>query len=319
MDNESTALSRRKLVALSAAGGAAALMGAGSTAQAAPVGTGPTANRAMKADGTDGEPSSPRIGSAAIGGYTYIHRSFSDFYPVYGGAITWTPYGVWGSSSNSELVATCDLPPGAFVRDIEWYFSSTVTGTLGGAWLWTTGSASFTPIALTSVTGTASAGLRAQRTVVPSGTYGPYANGARLMLDVYTNANRVINGVRVGYTQMPAGAVMLAAPLRVYDSRSGAKIGNGQTRIHSLASWIPAGATAAIVNMHITSGEHSGGLAVYNTGSSLPAGHSLYWSGLTTAHEMHVKLPSDRKIKVTARGVTGFKTHYMIDVVGYIA
>ena len=319
MELENNALSRRGLVALGGAVGGAALLGATGaiTAQAAPAPGAGGGIAPHDANSPMSEPGGlPRIGSPLIGGYTYVYRNFYDFTPWENGARTFNGYGAYGS--DGTLRTMFDAPPGAILRDMEWYFSATTTGSVY-AGIWTTGAAYLNVLANASVAAGA-AGLRALRTVVPSSSYGPYSPGTRLAaFAAGTSATFLINGVRLGFSMYPAGATMLATPTRVYDSRSGAKIGNGQTRIHSLASWIPAGATAAIVNVHITSGEKSGGLAVYNTGLPLPSGHSLYWSGLTVAHETHVKLPSDRKIKVTARGVTGFRTHYMIDVIGYIA
>ena len=149
---------------------------------------------------------------------------------------------------------------------------------------------------------------------------GPYAPGSRLFLGVNnTSTNTRVNGVRVGYTRAPDVMVLLDKPVRAYDSRTGggAKIGNGQTRIHSLAAHLPAGATAAIVNLTVAAGEKSGGLALYSAGTTAPAGSALYWTSATVSSELHSKVTSDRRIKVTMRGVPGSKCHYFYDVVGY--
>jgi len=320
MENENFPLSRRSMVALTGALGGGALLGAAGAATAHASGN-PGSGLGARNDDVrtvDGQPASPRINSAPIGGYTYKFSNWIDFHSLDGGARAWSNEGAYSTAGTGQWLATVDLPPGAILRDVEWYFSATA-GIQLASWIWTTGSANIVPVHIMTGAATASLTLHAQRGVLTSSTYGPYTHGAKLVHYTITDSTRRLNGVRAGFSMLPAGATMLATPTRVYDSRSGAKIGNGQTRIHSLASWIPAGATAAIINLHITSGEKSGGLVAYNTGSPLPSMHSLYWSGATNTHEMHVKLPSDRKIKVTARGITGFRSHYMIDVVGYIA
>ncbi len=252
MELENNALSRRGLVALGGAVGGAALLGATGaiTAQAAPAPGAGGGIAPHDANSPMSEPGGlPRIGSPLIGGYTYVYRNFYDFTPWENGARTFNGYGAYGS--DGTLRTMFDAPPGAILRDMEWYFSATTTGSVY-AGIWTTGAAYLNVLANASVAAGA-AGLRALRTVVPSSSYGPYSPGTRLAaFAAGTSATFLINGVRLGFSMYPAGATMLATPTRVYDSRSGAKIGNGQTRIHSLASWIPAGATAAIVNVHIT-------------------------------------------------------------------
>ena len=318
--DDTTGLSRRKMVALGAFGGlgGAALAGAAAapTAHAAGgPGTGP-AKRTTKA--LDGEPSAPRIGSAPIGGYTYLHRSYMDFQPFTGGSWTYSGSGIWCSQGSGQLGSGVDLPPGAYLRDIEFYVAGSTTSTVA-AYFWTTGSASVGILGSLSIPSTGDA-LVARRLVIPSTMTGPYTLGARLLVWATTSATFRINGARVGLSSMPTGTTMLATPTRVIDSRSTTKIGNGQTRIHDLSSRIPAGATSAILNVSVTSGEKSGGIAVYNPGSTVPSGSAIYYNGgATLSNELHVKLPSDRKIKITNRGVSGCKTHYFMDLVGYTA
>lgn len=307
MDNE---LSRRKMVALGTLGGGAALLGTGGSAAVA----GPPVPGAAMIPFAD--PGGPRIGSPLIGGYKYVYCSWMDFNPYQSAMKENNGRGAYTTPS-ANLACAVDLPPGAVLRDIEWYMEVDYDTNIY-AFVWTTGKL-FGAVAHSS-SFPAGANLRAFRTTVPATGNGPYATGAKLALVTNTSPTQVINGARVGFTMEPAGSVLLPAPVRVYDSRSGAKIGNGQTRIHSLASWIPAGASAAILHLSITSGEKTGGLAAYNTGSSLPSGSLLYWNGSSTvSNEVHVKLPSDRKIKVTSRGATGCKAHYFIDLVGYTA
>ena len=265
-----------------------------------------------------GDPGGTRIGSALIGGYSYIYRNLYDFAPLDNTARTFADYGVY-KTGGGNLRAAIDAPFGAFLRDVEFYISATTSASIA-VYLWRTQTGYVTTLTSTSVPG-AGVGLRAVRLAIPDAYVGPYAPGSMIVTGVEnTSTTVIVNGIRAGFSSAPAGAVMLATPTRVIDSRSTTKIGNGQTRIHDLSSRIPAGATSAILNVSITSGEKSGGVAVYNPGSTVPSGSAIYYNGSATiSNELHVKLPSDRKIKITNRGVSGCKTHYFMDLVGYTA
>ena len=307
MDSE---ISRRKMVALGTLGGAALLGADGATAQAAEQ------DQQQHQQLAASDPGGPRLGSALIGGYSYVYRNYLDFFPVNNSGRTFAGNGAWGTTSD-ELRSTVELPFGAVLRDVEFYVASSNQVNLAVT-LWRTQTAQATVLASTTFPGTTVDTIRALRFTIPSDVCGPYAPGSRLIAAIgNTSSSTKINGLRVGFTRGPGGAVMLDKPVRAYDSRTGAKIGNGQTRIHSIASYVPAGATAAIVNLSVTSGEKSGGLAVYGAGTTVPTGSALYWTSATVSNELHTRVTSDRKVKVTMRGVTGSKCHYFFDVVGY--
>ena len=300
-------ISRRRMVALGTLGGAV-LLGADAV-------TGPAAG-AQEQQLAASDPGGPRLGSALIGGYSYVYRSYRDFFPLDNSARSFAGNGAWGTV-NGDLRTTVELPFGAVLRDLEFYVASSVEVQLS-ATLWRSQVAQATLLESVKVSGTTVDTIRAMRFTIPSDVCGPYAPGSQLYAGVgNTSSTTKINGVRVGYTRGPGGVVMLDKPVRAYDSRSGAKIGNGQTRIHSLASYVPAGATAAIVNLTVTGGEKSGGLAVYGAGTTVPTGSALYWTSATVSNELHTRVTSDRLVKVTMRGVTGSKCHYFFDVVGY--
>jgi hypothetical protein len=319
MDNQDQSVSRRGLVGIGALG-SAALLGATSAqhAQAAPPPDGPT--KALNGSSRSvplADPGGARIGSAPISGYSYAHRSFMDFDTLDLGARNWSDTGVYASSGSGEMGTTVDLPPGAVFRDMEWYFMSTLATKLE-AYLWTSGSARFQVVASMPVAAGSTA-LRAQRVVIPADHNGPYASGARLLLWAVTGSGVRINGARVGFTAGPAGSIMLPAPVRVYDSRSGAKIANGQTRTHNLSSWVPAAAVGAILSLTAVNGEGSGWLTVYANGAALPGTSSISWQANSIANEIHTALNADRQIKVNCGGGPTSKTHYLIDLVGYLA
>ena len=265
-----------------------------------------------------GDPGGTRIGSTLIGGYGYTYRSYFDFLPSDNTRLTYTDSGVWGTTQ-PVLRSPVDLPFGAVLRDVEFYVSGTGQVILSvDLWRSTYG----TPFNLYTMAHPGSAGgaMRAIRISVIDEWNGPYAAGSRLVLGINNSSPTVqLNGARVGYSRTPTGVVMLDKPVRAYDSRKGAKIGNGQTRIHSLASYLPSGATSAIVHLTATNGEKTGGLAVYNAGTTVPSGSALYWTSTTRSIQVHSGVTSAKQLKVTMRGVSGSKCHYFFDVVGYTA
>ena len=314
MQDDGTDLSRRRMVALGALGGAT-LLGGGAAGTF-------SADRAQAAEEDQskvsyGDPGGTRIGSALVGGYSYIYRQYYDFAPVDNTPVTYLDGGVF-STTDPKLYTAVELPFGALLWNIEFYVQTTVDVTLEAS-LWRTQTAATTPLTLAKVA-SKSSGVAAYGIGVPDTKRGPYAPGSMLVVGVNnTSASTRWNGVRIGYSREPAGVVLLDKPVRVYDTRTSGsgKIGNGQTRIHTLATHIPVGAVSAILNVSVTGGEKAGGLAVYNAGTTAPGGSALYWTSATVSTELHSKLTSDRKIKATMRGVVGAKCHYFIDVVGY--
>ena len=317
MQHDEQGLSRRRMVALAGLGGlGTAALTAATAAEAAA--DGPSIKSPQVADS---DPGGPRIGSAPIGAYSYVHRGFMDFQVYEGGTWVWTDKGIYtNGGDNGQIGTSVDLPAGAVLRDIEFYYAATTAGSFDVS-LWSTGKAQFTPITGGAAPATGDV-LKARRLLAPLTKNGPYALGARLILWAFTSPTFRVNGVRVGFTAAPTGAVLLPTPLRVYDSRTngGTKIGNGQTRIHNLSTWVPPIATAAILNLSVTSGEKNGGMAVYHADWAPPSGSSLYFNGSTTlSNEVHTRLTSDRRFKATMRGVSGSKCHYFVDLVGYTA
>ena len=314
-------LSRRRMVALGALGGLGGATLAGAAASEA-FAAGGGSDVASKTEGLDksgvalGDPGGPRLGSAPIGGYSYVYRSFYDFVPLDNSTRVYDSYGAY-KNGGGPLRATIDAPFGSLLRDMEFYLSSTAAVTVF-AYLWRSQTNTIYPLGSGSVPAGA-AGLRAVRFTIADANIGPYAPGSVIVAGLETSLSTQVNGVRAGFTSYPAGTTMLPAPTRVIDSRSTTKIGNGQTRIHDLSARIPAGASAAILNLSVTGGEKAGGIAVYNTGSAVPYGSAMYYSSAATiSSQLHVKLPSDRKVKVTNRGVVGCKAHYFMDLVGYV-
>lgn len=320
-------ISRRWLVrGLGAAGvaGAAALV-APTAASAAPSGVtrlpGPADGK--RRDAAPGNLPTP-IASAPLPGYTYVYLDMFDFTPEnFGNGRAWTLNGgtytpVGGSGM---MWATAQLPPGAIVGDTEWYFWSTQDNTELTTRVWVAGQPQFTSI-ISSVLVNAVAAVRAVRVVAPSTSNGPFPAGTKVAVGIrtYSDKSIVINGARIGYTMGPAGPVLLPAPVRLYDSRPGTKIGRLETRTHSLASRLPVGATGAILNITLTGTEKSGNLSVYSASAATPAASSINWSatGQAIANGVQTAVSGARAIKVTCGGTTGAQTDYLVDLVGYL-
>ncbi len=114
-----------------------------------------------------------------------------------------------------------------------------------------------------------------------------------------------------------AGALyLLAAPVRAYDSRnSGGLLAVNADRTVSLTSAIPAGATAAIINLTSTGYSGIGLFAVFSASVPYPGNSTLNYSlGDATATSATTAVSSARTIKIRCQGVTA---HAVVDVVGY--
>ncbi len=321
-----SAMTRRGLVrGLGVAGvaGAAALV-VPAAASAAPAAVtrlrGPADGK--RRDATPGS-LPPPIASAPRVGYTYVYLDMFDFTPDnFGNGRAWTLNGGTYTplGGNGVMWATAQLPPGAIVGDTEWYIYSTQDNTELMTRVWVAGQPQL-GTTISDVLVDADPSIRAVRVPAPSTSNGPFPAGTKVALGIrtYSDKSVVINGARIGYTMGPAGPVLLPAPVRLYDSRPGTKIGHAQTRTHSLASRLPVGATGAILDITVTGTEQNGFLTVYSASASTPGASSINWSaaGQTIANGVQTGVSSARAIKVTCGGA-GAKTDYLVDLVGYL-
>lgn len=126
---------------------------------------------------------------------------------------------------------------------------------------------------------------------------------------------------------------LLAAPVRVYDSRPGkAPVLGGDgaltnaTRVVSLATGfvgttvtpaVPAGATGALISLTIDSTVNGGFLAVFSNAVADVSSSNINWSasGQTVAVTTVSAVDATGKIKVKAGG--GGSTQVIVDVIGY--
>lgn len=260
------------------------------------------------------------LASAPQKGCHYAFTTMWDFSPEhYSSGRAWSPTGgVYAPSGvGDNLWATVDLPPGAILADVEWYLSATEAVAMMGR-LWVAGDAYLSVIVADGTLAAGTSQARATRIVVPQNTNGPFPHGTKLVLGLFTPATGTIsiNGARVGYKLAPTGQVLLPAPVRVYDSHHHKKIAAHGTRIHSLAAHLPIGATGALLNVTATGAERGGSLVVYSAAVPKPSTSSLHFAKQTPiANSVQSSVSATRAIKISSSA----KTHYIIDLVGYLA
>lgn len=118
----------------------------------------------------------------------------------------------------------------------------------------------------------------------------------------------------------------MAAPVRAFDSRSGqgyAESPNRTTRLTSteevvldldLPGGVPAGATAAIVNLTVTQGTTGGHITAFPADGSVPATSNLnYAAGQTVANLAVVPLDVNGQMRIRSHG----SPHVIVDVIGW--
>jgi hypothetical protein len=288
------------------------------------------------------------IASTPTAGVTYKFASYDDFFPEdFSIGRDWSANGgLFTPAGTGNMLATFDLPTGAVLTDIEWYLSnsSPTTAPNGGkatvfAKVWVAGQADWTTVISGTVVPSATPSIVAAKAAVPVAVNGPFPSGTKLIIGIVTNPvnipartpiptdpDIVINGVRVGYTLPSTGGsvVLLPAPVRAFDSRTGAnpgKIHGGQSASIPLSDQVPAGATAAIITLTLTDSDLSGWLTAYATGAALPPTSSVNWytSGQTVANTVVCAVSSpDRKMNIACGGASTSGANFLIDVVGYV-
>ena len=126
-----------------------------------------------------------------------------------------------------------------------------------------------------------------------------------------------------------AGAFhVLAAPVRVYDSRAGSppgnvvkgQLANGASRTFDArnnGSGVPAGATAVLVNLTVTQTSAQGFLSLFRNGIAWPGTSSINWDHAqqTTANSSVVALDKDGLGKAYVN--LGCACDFVVDVTGY--
>ncbi|GAB3757428.1 hypothetical protein [Microlunatus parietis] len=314
-------LSRRGLML--GAGAAAAVLGSaltGAQPAAAEPGDGKTAAGDPKNPSVLASPVTSSLGSAPQHGFTYKTVSMFDFTAEFASAQrAWGGYGTYTANAASPLWASVEIPAGSLIRDIEWYVrNSSANPVTALGRLWVAGSGSLTAT-VADVSIAVSTSITRTRVVVPAASYGPYPLSTRLNLGISTPSDGTIqiNGCRVGFSQGGAQLGLLPTPIRVYDSRSGAKFAAGETRTITLPSTLIQPGVAGIkANVIATATEASGHLKVFSAASALPSSSSVnYATADTIVNELTTTVSAARQIKV----YSSKKAHVVIDVTATIS
>ena len=115
-----------------------------------------------------------------------------------------------------------------------------------------------------------------------------------------------------------AGYVALSSPTRVLDSRNGTGTTQGLKRgrvVLDLSDRIPAGATAAVLNVTVTNPTATGFVVAYPDGNAKPGTSNVnVVAGQTQANEVVVGLPASRRVVLF---VDSTSAHLIADLVGF--
>jgi len=177
----------------------------------------------------------------------------------------------------------------------------------------------------------AGVGVKAQNNTGPSLMLVPQGLGSTLPAASSPGEFIVLNDGSLHYSYAPGEWINLApqglsfisvSPERAYDSRVSkggpGPLNPGASRDISLTSGgLPAGASAALINVTIVNTANSGYLTVYETGASVPNVSNINWyqSGQITANNATPSVSSAGEVTVLCGG-TG-ATDFLIDVFGY--
>ncbi len=257
--------------------------------------------------------------SDPLSGYSYRGVSFADFQPV--GEDNWRLLAATGfSSSAGIMMATLDIPAGAILRDVEWYYFNPGAGVELSAAVWRPGIFTLAKASVTNYP--ASSGPQVRRIVIPSTYQVAYSAGSKLILTFISNSapqNAEIVGARAGFSG--GGAVSLRdVPYRVYDSRNPAAgiLPAGKTRTIAVPLAIaPPGSSGLVINLAAVGASANGYLRVYGAHAAAPTTSSINFGGqgAAIANGLLVGLSGNRLINVYASATV----HFIVDVLGTLS
>lgn len=127
---------------------------------------------------------------------------------------------------------------------------------------------------------------------------------------------------RIGYVG-PFGFFPLSPQVRKLDTREPGPLSGkflaGQTRDLSLGSEVPAGASAVLLNVTITSTVNGGFLTLFKAGTARPLVSHINWSsaGQTLANNATVAVSAASAISIYCGGSEAPQTDVVIDLLGY--
>lgn len=299
--------------------GATALVAAGGLAMQ-PAAANPAPGGPSPADGAHDVRIGATLASAPVSGYVYRHLTFFDFTPEDPGTRrTWSSSGVFADSVASTLWGSLEIPPGARIAEIEWYYYNPSANPLfGRARLWGAGLSGLANTVMDLALPTNSA-LAARRGFVQVANSGPFGPGVKLALGFDSSGKAYLNGVRVGFSGGGGVTGLLTNPVRAYDSRIGGlgKLAAGEARTITLPEAVMGpGMTAVIINLTALGATSNGYLRVYAANAAPPEVSSINFSGsgAAIANGLLVGVSATGQIKVYASQ----SAHVIVDLAGTV-
>lgn len=268
-----------------------------------------------------GSPVTSGSGSSPVSGFTYRTLSMYDFFPFWPDSKRqWNGYGTHCIGVAGPLRGSVEIPAGALVRDVEYYVSNNSgNNVVPFAAIYVPGSGTITVIGAQPTISSSGSGIQVHRAEITSANWGPYPIGTRLIVNVDTPVNGLVqvNGARVGFSGGAGSVGLLPGPVRVYDSReTGGALAAGSGRTITLPpSVVPPGATGVLVNVTAV-GIGWGFLKIYPAGAAEPAVSSINFNpGEAIANGIVVGVNASRQIRVYA----GAAAHFILDVTGIVS
>ncbi|MDR4308126.1 hypothetical protein IHQ68_16015 [Chelatococcus sambhunathii] len=304
-DTESAGFERRG--ALAALLGTAAVAASAGSAQAA-------SHSNVRKVAPAASPVTATIASPALAGYAYRTVWYCDFLPLDPSSSARTFAGSGGMYAASVLEASIEIPAGATLRDAEWYVanSSGADATFYCA-VWTPADGYIATFAPATVPSTGISPT-ATRVLTTSANWGPYPDGAKIILYAPTASNVLLNGVRLGFTGGGLEANIRTAPLKLYDSATtGGKYAAGETRTVTLAG-VPAGTTAVILRVITTGSTAAGSVKVFPANQAEPdVGTGIIAVNAEGITEATIYVIANRQVKIRPSRAANVR----LDLVGW--
>ncbi|HUP76764.1 MAG TPA: hypothetical protein VM282_27260 [Acidimicrobiales bacterium] len=291
-------ISRRTVLAGLGVGAGAAAVGPGIASAAADA---PRA-RAVAAAQLAPAAISAGLDYLILGGSSFISQNNTLFFQP----------GSTGVYAGTAIDAHFGLPVGSTLREVEIFASGDPGPLTAEVYRVPAGGTFVAPaLATTPVAGGASATMTLNELTDGNSLYLIEVTG--------TTATLALQMARVGFIPPYRRVVTVNPQQRVYNSRDSvgvAKIVDNEERVIDLSSVVPAGATAAIVNLTTTLQSALGYLSLFPDGTTWPGTSSInYFTAQDIANSSIVAVSTDRKIKVRCGGGA---THVIIDVTGYL-
>lgn len=242
-----------------------------------------------------------------------------DFVPFDGaGQRTWGGLGTYAAVSGGAMRATMQIPPGALLRDVEFYvYNNSSNAVVAEVFAAVAGSGFINQIGSVSVP-VSSSGIQRARVAISQTVNGPFPPSSLVMVGVSTPSSGTVqvNGARIGLSGGSAVS-LLPTPVRAYDSRSGSRFTAGSTRTVTLPTTVAApGTVGVLVNVLATGATAGGYLKAWAADAATPSASVLnHTAGASIANMVTVGISAGRQLKVFASA----STHVVLDIVGFVS